>query len=241
MSAALISESWALRLGAGTLEFPPLPAEVYRVTLELPRLPLVPAGEAPETWEVTLNLRPATGALVEELFPQPYVPTDASDTHAGITLRVLEVAHSPQETALRFQVQWRDSDWEFHHIGGDQSPVLRDDLGHVYLDVIPSSSGSLVQTKVIRIPDNADEVLPTPTPTVPTYEQTKTFAPASPSARRLTLERPPMSRRSHRANRGRMPMAACSTACRPPWKYKPRSVTRRASSRGTSNHRALVS
>jgi hypothetical protein len=183
----LVSESWTLCLGAGTLEFPPLPDDVYHVTLELPRLPLVPAGAAPEAWKVPLNLRPATGALVEELFPQPYVPTDAYDTHAGITLHVLEVAHSPQETALRFQVQWRDSDWEFHHIGGDQSPVLRDDLGHVYLDVVPSSSGSLVQTKVIRIPDNADEVMPTPTPTVPTYEQTKTFAPASPSAQRLTL------------------------------------------------------
>ena len=182
----LISESWTLHLGAGTLEFPPLPADVYRVTLELPRLPLVPAGAAPEAWKVLLNLRPATGELVEELFPQPYTPINASDTHAGITLRVLEVAHSPQETALRFQVQWRDSDWEFHHIGGDRSPVLRDDLGHVYLDVVPSSSGSSVQTKVIRIPDNP-EMTPTPTPTVPTYEQTKAFAPASPSAQRLTL------------------------------------------------------
>jgi hypothetical protein len=183
----LVSESWTLCLGAGTLEFPPLPAEVYRVTLELPRLPLVPAGAAPEAWKVLLNLRPATGALVEELFPQPYVPTDAYDVLADIIMCVLEVAHSPQETALRFQVQWPDSDWEFHHIGGHQSPVLRDDLGHVYLDVAPPSSSSSVQTKVIRIPDNADEVMPTPTPTVPTYEQAKTFAPASPSAQRLTL------------------------------------------------------
>ncbi len=182
----LVSESWTLSLGAGTLEFPPLPAEVYRVTLELPRLPLVPAGAAPEAWEVPLNLRPATGELVEELFPQPYTPINASDTHADITLHVLEVAHSPQETALRFQVQWRDSGWELYHIGGDQSPVLRDDLGHVYLDVVPSSSGSSVQTKVIRIPDSL-EMTPTPTPTVPTYEQTKTFAPVSPSAQRLTL------------------------------------------------------
>ena len=183
----LISESWTLRLGAGTLEFPPLPADVYRVTLELPRLPLVPTGAAPEAWKVPLNLRPATGALVEELFPQPYVPTDASDTHAGITLRVLEVAHGPEETALRLQVEWLDSDWEFHHIGGDRSPVLRDDLGHVYLDVVPSSSGSLIQSVVVCIPDNADEVTPTPTPMIPTYERTLAFAPTSPSAQHLTL------------------------------------------------------
>ena len=183
----LVSESWTLCLGAGTLEFPPLPAEVYRVTLELPRLPLVPAGAAPEEWKVPLNLRPATGALVEELFPQPYVPTDASDTHAGITLRVLEVAHGPEETALRLQVQWPDPDWEFPRIGGDRSPVLRDDLGHVYLDVVPSSSGSSIQSVVVCIPDNADEVTPTPTPMIPTYERTLAFAPTSPSAQRLTL------------------------------------------------------
>jgi len=183
----LISESWTLRLGAGTLEFPPLPADVYRVTLELPRLPLVPAGAAPETWKIPLNLRPATGELVAELFPQPYVPIDASDTHEGVTLRVLEVAHGPEETALRLQVQWLDSDWEFPRIGGDQSPVLRDDLGHVYLDVVPSSSSSSVQSVVVRIPDNADEVTPTPTPMIPTYERTLAFAPTSPSAQRLTL------------------------------------------------------
>lgn len=184
--STLTSGTWTLRLGGGTLAFPSLSDRVYRFVLELPRLPLVPANAAPEGWAVPLSLRPATGELVAELFPQPYAPPHASDTHAGIALRVLEVAHSPQETVLRFQVQWRDSDWEFHHIGGDRSPVLRDDLGHVYLDVVPSSSGSSVQTKVIRIPDNL-EMTPTPTPTVPTYEQTKAFAPASPSAQRLTL------------------------------------------------------
>ena len=183
----LISESWTLRLGASTLEFPPLPADVYHVTLELPRLPLIPTGAVAGAWKVPLNLRPATGELVAELFPQPYAPPDASDTHEGVTVRVLEVAHSAEETVLRFQVQWRDSDWEFHHIGGDQSPVLRDDLGHVYLDVVPSSTGSSVQSVVVRIPDKADEVTPTPTPMIPTYERTLAFAPTSPSAQHLTL------------------------------------------------------
>ena len=182
----LASKKWTLRLGAGTLEFPPLPEGVYRVTLELPRLPLVPAGAAPEEWAVPLNLRPATGELVAELFPQPYAPLDASDTHAGITLRVLAVAHSPEETALRLQVQWPDPEWEFPHIGGDQLPVLRDDLGHVYHESVPSSSGSSVQTVAVRIPENA-QVKPTPTPAVPTAERTLAFAPVSPSARHLTL------------------------------------------------------
>ncbi len=182
----LASETWALRWGAATLEFPPLPDDVYRVTLELPRLPLVPAGAAPEEWAVPLSLRPATGELVAELFPLPYAPLDASDTHADITLRVLEVAHSPEETVLRLQVQWPDPAWQYPCIGGDRSPVLYDDLGHVYLEGAPSNVGSVAQVVVERIAVDT-EATPTPTPTVPTNERTLAFAPVSPLAQLLTL------------------------------------------------------
>ncbi|MDY7080339.1 MAG: hypothetical protein SXV54_25940, partial [Chloroflexota bacterium] len=176
----------ALRLETSTLEFPPLPDAVYRVTLELPRLPLVPAGAAPEAWEIPLTLRPATGELVTELFPQPYAPPDASDTHEDITLRVLEVAHSPEETVLRLQVQWPDPDWLFPHIGRHQLPALHDDLGHVYQRPTGPSSGSSSQTVIVGVqPD--DEAMPSPTPTLPTHERTASFAPVSLSARRLTL------------------------------------------------------
>ncbi len=175
-----------LRLETSTLEFPPLPDDVYRVTLELPRLPLVPAGAAPEAWEVPLTLRPATGELVTELFPQPYAPPDASDTHEDITLRVLEVAHSPDETALRLQVQWPHPDWVFPHIGRHQLPTLHDDLGHVYQRPIGPSSGSSSQTVIVGVqPDG--EAMPSPTPTIPTHERTLSFAPVSLSARRLIL------------------------------------------------------
>ncbi len=175
-----------LRLETSTLEFPPLPDDVYRVTLELPRLPLVPAGAAPEAWEVPLTLRPAIGELVTELFPQPYAPPDASDTHAGVTLRVLEVAHSPDETALRLQIQWPDPDWEQPGIGFGRSLELRDDLGHVYQQPIGPSSGSSSQTVIVGVqPDG--ETTPSPTPTIPTHERTPSFAPVSLSARRLTL------------------------------------------------------
>lgn len=182
----LATGTWSLRLGAGTLEFPPLPDGIHHITLELARLPLVPPGAAPENWTVPLDLRPATGELVAELFPQPYALPDAQDTHQGITLRVLGVAHSAQETAVRLQVQWSNPDWMFPHVGHVRQPELRDDLGHVYRQIPTSNSGSTVQTEVIRTHEGAD-VTPTPMPEVPTHEFLRTFAPVSPSARTLTL------------------------------------------------------
>jgi hypothetical protein len=183
---ALSAGTWTLRLGGGTLEFPSLPDGVYRVTLELSRLPLVPAGAAPENWQVSLELYPATGELVAELFPEPYAPSGAEDTHQGITLRVLEVAHSPEETVLGLQVQWTDPDWRFSGIGDNRMPELRDDLGHVYHHAVASSSGSSVTTNVIRVPD-PQQTTPRPAPELPTFERTQAFAPVSASAGQLTL------------------------------------------------------
>ena len=183
----LAPETFTLRWGAGTLEFPPLPGDVYRVTLVLPRLPLVPAGVAAEDWAISLDLRPATGELVADLFPQPYSLTNASDTHQGVTLRVLEVAHSPDETAVKLRLQWPHLDWETHFIRGFQLPSLRDDLGHVYLEHIPGpNSGSSSQTTIVRV-QSEPSATPTPTPMVPTIERTLTFAPVSPAAKGLTL------------------------------------------------------
>jgi len=183
----LAPETFTLRWGAGTLEFPPLPGDVYRVTLALPRLPLVPAGVAAEDWAISLDLRPATGELVADLFPQPYSLTNASDTHRGVTLRVLEVAHSPDETAVKLRLQWQNPDWEKHFIRGFQVPSLRDDLGHVYLEHIPGpNSGSSSQTTIVKV-QSEPGATPTPTPMVPTIERTLTFAPVSPAAQGLTL------------------------------------------------------
>ncbi len=177
-------DTFTLRWGAGTLEFPPLPDEVYRVTLELPSLPLVPAGVAAEDWEIPLTLRPATGEVVEDLFPQPYAPPDASDTHQGVTLRVLGVAHDPEETAVKLQLQWQDQDWEFFGVGATRLINLRDDLGHVYGEVIPPSAGSSSSSVVVAVPERST---PTPEPAIPTYETTRAFYPVSLSARELTL------------------------------------------------------
>ena len=181
----LSTGTWTLRLGGGTLEFPSLPDGVYRITLELSHLPLVPGGAAPENWQMPLNLQPATGELVDELFPQPYAPPDAEDTHQGITLQVLGVAHDTKETAVWLQVRWQDPDWMAPTVGYFRLPELRDDLGHVYHYAIASSTGS-AQTEVIRTHEGAN-VTPTPMPEVPSHEFLRTFAPVSPSARTLTL------------------------------------------------------
>lgn len=183
----LTPKTFTLRWGGGTVTFPALPADVYRVTMRLPRLPLVPAGVAAEDWMIPLALRPATGDLVADLFPQPYNPPDVADTHHGVTLRLLEAAHGPEETALRVQLEWTDPAWENHFIRGLELPRLTDDLGHVYLEqVTGSSSGSLSQSVVVGV-QREDDGASSAAPETLALAQTLTFAPVSPSARHLTL------------------------------------------------------
>ncbi|HOG46110.1 MAG TPA: hypothetical protein PLB78_05645 [Anaerolineae bacterium] len=177
----LAHTGYQLRYGAGTIQFPALPEEVYRATLVLPRLPLVPAGAAPEGWEVPLVLRAATGELAAALFPQPYRPAAASDSHEGVALRVLDVAQGAEETAVRLALEWQDARAYASAIGG--SAYLRDDLGHVYGVATRPGNGSFVETEVIAI----DPAAPRPTPAPATREETLAFTPVSPQARELTL------------------------------------------------------
>ncbi len=183
----LAPETFTLRWGGGTVVFPALPPEVYRVTLVVPTLPLVPAGAAPEDWEMPLALRAATSELVAELFPQPYTPPEAVDARHGVTLRVLEVAHSPDETALQLQLQWADPSWESHFIRGSYLPQLSDDVGHVYYEQVGGSGeGSLSQSVVVAVQPDADGG-PEPDHQIPTLTQTVTFSPVSLAAQALTL------------------------------------------------------
>ncbi|MBN1814930.1 MAG: hypothetical protein JXA14_24030 [Anaerolineae bacterium] len=180
----MTSQQSATRFGEGTLEFGPVPEGMYRVTIELERLPGVPAGGAPENWSVPLDLRPATGELVADLFSPPYVPAGVEDTHHGISLRVLAAGHSPEETAVRVQMQWADPEWERPTLGYLHRPQLRDDLGHVYHEGPMPGSGSVVQVEVMPQPSGA---IPTQPADVPTEEVTLAFSTVSPSARELVL------------------------------------------------------
>jgi len=180
----MTSQKATTRFGEGTIEFGPVPKGMYRVTLELERLPGVPAGGAPENWIVPLDLRPATGELVADLFSPPYAPDGAEDTHHGISLRVLAAGHSPEETAVRVQMQWADPEWERPALGYIHRPQRRDDLGHVYHEGPMPGSGSVVQVEVMPQPGGA---IPTQPPDVPTEEVTLAFSTVSPSARELVL------------------------------------------------------
>jgi hypothetical protein len=180
----LTTQTWTLRLGGGTLEFPPLPEGATTVMLTMGRLPLVPPDFGPEAWSIPLTLQPATNDLIAALYPQPYTPVDAAATRNDVTMRVLEVAHTPEETAVRLQLQWSDPAWQMHFLtGGTILPYLEDESGQVYRYSTGSSGGSRVQT-VVR---SVDEVTPTPFPERPTIEGTIHFWPASPLAEQLTL------------------------------------------------------
>ncbi|MGH2543129.1 MAG: hypothetical protein ACRDIB_10040, partial [Ardenticatenaceae bacterium] len=182
--ALLAAREFELRYDAGSLHFPPLPEDVYRVTLELPHLPLVPGGHAPEAWMLPLTLLPASGELVEELYVQPYQPVDARDTHDGVTLQVLEAAHGAEETLLKVRAGWEDPEWETYFIrGGERSPQLLDDLGHIYENVPPSTSGSVVQAEV----EPGEGSLAESHSEVNSVEQFLAFPPVSPAARQFTL------------------------------------------------------
>ncbi len=178
----------AMRRGEGTIAFPPLPAgaEIEVITLELPRLPLLPAGAAPENWIVPLNLRPVTEEVVADFEVLVYPLSDASDTHEGITLRVLEVAQGPDETSLHVQVKWdagiRDVLSPPHAIGGPVTLWNRD-VNYSMRDLHGDSS-VVFYSRLVLFGQQAGPISPTMT----TYEDMWTFGPAWSSAQSLTLQ-----------------------------------------------------
>lgn len=177
----LETSGWELGIGAGKLEFPALPAGLNQVTLILPRLPLLSAGAVPEDWEIPLTLRSATNELSEALFPQPYSLSGASDSHHGITLRVLDVAQTPSETALHYQIQWKDPSWQFRSgLNVGRMPELRDNLGHIYWERAQSQA-SIAGVVVKPLPETAA------TPPGPNQTNTLIFPALSLSASRASL------------------------------------------------------
>ena len=173
--------NWELNLGTAKLEFPPLPTGIDQVTLIVPRLPLVPLGALPENWEIPFTLRSATSELSEELFPKPFSPPDASDSHHDITLRVLDIAQTSSETAVRYQLEWTDPSWEFRFgLGTGSLPELRDNLGHIYWES-PQSHGSSIA--VVAVPASGT----TPMAIVLNQSNTLVFPALSLSANQASL------------------------------------------------------
>jgi hypothetical protein len=173
-----------LRFGSGMAAFPPLPAGVLAAELALGRLPFVPSGMAPESWRIPFLLQPATPDLVAALYPYAYVPIGATDAQQGVTLRVLEAAHAPEETAVRLQAEWGDGQWKLvDFLGGARPPTLTDETGRLYRYGRAAGSGSRAG---IFIYTGAEAAF-VPASERPSFDGTLYFQPASPAARQLTL------------------------------------------------------
>lgn len=190
--STLAPTGWSARRGEATVEFPPLPPDVYRVELLLERLPLVLPGAAPEHWQVALGLHPVDGEAPVAGFTAPYAPDAPVESHHGVDLRLVEVAQGAESTALRLEITWPDPEWRFPRLGHERQPLLRDDIGHAYWEgALPSvaslSAGRQVAVAVEQVSVRPGAATPTPVPAAGREERTLTFAPVSPSASRLTL------------------------------------------------------
>ncbi len=164
------------------LQFPALPPDVSEVVLEMARLPLARAGAAPEDWQVRVPLQPASAETVASRFTQPYALMDATASSKGITVRVMQVAHTEQETIVQAQITWPDlGERRMVRLRGPDTAVLRDDQGRIYAYLRSSSRGmsvgGLVQKDVS--PDRPSEG---------NVMTELIFAPFQDGARTLTLE-----------------------------------------------------
>ena len=185
------SASW----GEAQIRFPALPAAVMSGTLSLERLPLAQPGQLPEGWRIPFTLRSAASAVAADVFPRAYEPVGAEETHNGVTLRVLRVAHSAEATAVQVEARWQNQAWYLRSLGDRQLPTLSDDLGHVYGAPSPrprpnaavtTQEGPITtvqQVTVVQVQPGEPSQMPQPG----SAEQTLPFTPVSSADRRLTL------------------------------------------------------
>jgi hypothetical protein len=143
---------------SAVIEYPPLPAGIDRVTLEMPTLPLAAKGVPQESWSVVLPLQSIGQTTPGSLAVAPYTPKNARAAKQGVTVRLLQVAPGAQETGLLLQIDWKDPTWD---IGG-VSAELTDDLGHVYQQLAAppgfdtpytgTPDGVITQQELLRFP-----------------------------------------------------------------------------------------
>ena len=140
----LIPMSASQTINAGHLQaeikYVRIPAGVNRVTLEMPKLPIVTKGTQ-EFWSVVLPLIGVIqgtadangGASTDNLAVAPYTPKIVQVANQGVTVHLLQAAHSVQETGLLLQFDWSDPTWDFR----GAIVELRDNLGRVYKRLEP--------------------------------------------------------------------------------------------------------
>lgn len=131
-----------------TLTFPPLPPNVYQVDLDLSAVARelhLPAGD----WRIPLIVYPANSALVANVLAEPYEPDVAPQTRHGITLRLLRVAHTPEQTALQLQAEFPNQ-YARLMVRRYSGASLYDDLGHVYYAPPQEGTLTIVRKEVSR-------------------------------------------------------------------------------------------
>ncbi|MBE3112337.1 MAG: hypothetical protein IMZ46_17825 [Acidobacteria bacterium] len=167
--------------GAAHLEFGRLADSVHRLVLKLKHIPGVPSGMFPQDWEIPFEFEDASSPTTQAL-PVPYSPEAAEVTRYGVTLRILEVAQGPSETALKWQASWEDPAWIPLGFSGGAMPALIDSTGRRY-ELLRGAQSSTRSTGVYAVPAVGDR----PAGTRYTYEETLGFAPAPPGTSPLTF------------------------------------------------------
>ncbi|NUM43356.1 MAG: anti-sigma factor [Anaerolineales bacterium] len=180
--ATLDSGGMMLGLENGQIEFPALPADTALVFLEFDYIPLLPPGMFPEQWSIPLTLQPLEGEPDTALFPEPYMPENATDSHFGITATVLQVAQASEGAAVQLAIASDGPAWSTS-VGGFFN--LRDDIGHSYAQSYEESASSVQVMEVVEEAQGPNNEL---------NLQTYVFYPTSLMARELTLEIPEISR-----------------------------------------------
>ncbi len=176
-SAAMVGEGEA----RFTLTFPPLPPNVYQLDLDLSAVARelhLPVEEG----RIPLVVYPANSALVAHVLAEPYEPDAAPQTRHGITLRVLRVAQTPEQTALQLQAEFPEQYVTLMARRYSDS-LLYDDLGHIYYSPSPEATQTVVRKEVSISPPSTAQAM-SPNTRTTTWEDVR--APVSALARRLT-------------------------------------------------------
>lgn len=167
-------------ISAGRYEFPPLPKNIQMMTFDLPSLPLVRPGIAPENWQIPLKLEPAN--TIQQI-GAAYDPQISSPTRDNVFIKLERVAYKADKTILQVGIYWQNQNWSPVSPG---ALILKDAAGNV-IQMVPGDDalGQVIQTDDASV-QIAQSVVTEPTgsstPVTELHEsQTYAFPPLDPS------------------------------------------------------------
>ena len=172
------------------LIFDALPANTSALIFKLEQLPIVNMPQ--KNWEFTLQLDAETSSLATPLLLQ-YQLEGVQETQQGITVRVDEVAHVAEQTAVSLSLAFNDSKYQVIQpldlgslsVIGTDLPALIDEQGNVYETIFDPNGSQLVARRVEATSGEAT-IAPTPEASEGVIVS-EAFAPVNANARQLTL------------------------------------------------------